>query len=116
MKGAIGAPQTYFAFAGHFQVGGPSPVREHYRKIFGMNRSLPSPAVRLFRGETGVVMPFPVNELYGAVRMTRPCQRGNSIDYKSNIQPRCGWRGTVGSGWHTSIIWRSRFPDDRGIP
>jgi len=88
MKGAIGAPQSYFAFAGLFQVGIPSPFRHHYRKIFGMNRSLPSPAVRLFRGETGVVTPFLINELYGAVRMTRPCERRKSIDYKSNIQPR----------------------------
>src|SRR5580704_2820309 len=88
MKGAIGAPQSYFAFAGLFQFGGPSPVRQHCRKIFGMNRSLPPPAVRLFGRETGVVLPFLINKLYGAVRTTRPRERGNSIDYKSNIQPR----------------------------
>ena len=91
MKGSIGPPQSYFTFAGLFQVTGPSPVREHCRKIFGMHRSLPSPAVRLFRGETGVVMPFLINELYGAIRMTRPCQRRNSIDYKSSIQPTGRW-------------------------
>jgi hypothetical protein len=33
-------------------------------------------------------VPFLINELYGAVRMTRPCERRKSIDYKSNIQPR----------------------------
>lgn len=67
MKDAIGAPQSNLAFALPVQI---SPVRQQFWKVFGMNRGLLSPAVRLFRGETGEVTPFLINEFHGAVRMT----------------------------------------------
>lgn len=44
-----------------------------------MNRGLPSPAARLFRGETRVVMPSLINEIYGTVGATGPRKRRNSI-------------------------------------
>ena len=41
-----------------------------------MNRDLPSPAVRLFRGETRVVMPSLVQEFVGAIRQVAPGEAG----------------------------------------
>ena len=67
MKDAIGAPQSNLASRGLVQI---SPFRQQFWKVCGMNRGFPSPAVRLFRGETGEVTPFLINEFHGAVRMT----------------------------------------------
>ena len=51
-----------------------------------MNRRLPSLETRLFRGETGVVMPSLVQELVGTIRLGTPNQRWNRFMRESAVK------------------------------
>ena len=50
-----------------------------------MNRGLPSPAVRLFRGDTRVVMPSFVQKFVGTIRQVAPSERGDRVDDPSEM-------------------------------
>lgn len=84
-KDAVRTPQPYFALLRIISPAERLPFLHQNGEILGMNRGLPSPTVRLIRGETRVVMPSLINEIYATVRMTRPCQRGNSVDRTTNV-------------------------------
>src|SRR5271154_591506 len=49
-------------------------------QVLRVDRSRPVPVLRLFRREACVVKVVLVEELGGAIRTRRPCQRGNGVD------------------------------------
>src|SRR6202011_320647 len=53
-----------------------------------MDRGLPTSALGLLSRLAGVVLPSPVNEIYAAIRSTRPRKRRNSIDNRSEFAER----------------------------
>src|SRR5712692_1275784 len=58
-KDAVGTPQSHFALT-WLEIAKRSPFCPQSGEVFGMNRDLPTPAVRLLRGETCIVVPSPV--------------------------------------------------------
>src|SRR5579859_2184762 len=53
-----------------------------------MDRGLPTSALRLLSRLASVILPSPVNEIYAAIWSTRPRERRNSIDYRSEFGER----------------------------
>src|SRR5882757_4624507 len=53
-----------------------------------MDRGLPTSALELLSRLAGVVLPSPVNEIYGTIWSTRPRKRRNSIDNRSEFAER----------------------------
>ena len=75
-----------------------------------MNRGLPSPAVRLFRGETRVVMPSFIQEFVGTIRQVAPGEGGDRVDDPSELSlrfPRLKERVPL-SLFGLDIVWKHR--------
>jgi hypothetical protein len=53
-----------------------------------MDRAMPTRAIRLFRSQAGVLLPSQVNEVHGAVRATRPRERRDCVDDRSEYAER----------------------------
>src|SRR5215813_3977909 len=54
-----------------------------------MNGFRPPPALRLFRGHTGVVEPYLIEEVTVAIGASRPCGCGDGIDDGSEVTLAC---------------------------
>src|SRR5262252_917835 len=54
--------------------------------VVRMNRFGPAPALRLFRGHTGVIEPHLIDRVTVAIRASRPCCCGDRINDGSKIQ------------------------------
>ena len=48
---------------------------------------LPAPIQRLFRREAGIFEPALIEKFGGAIRPSRPYQRGNGVNYEANVLP-----------------------------
>src|ERR1700730_15317152 len=80
-KDSVMATETRFHFAGFtYDQEGLLFLRQ-WRSILGMDRSLPTPTVRLFGRQAGVLMPALVKELVRTIREIAPGQRGDRVDH-----------------------------------
>ncbi len=79
------ATETRFHFAGFTGDQESSPFLRQWRSIVGMDRSLPTPTVRLFGRQAGVLMPALVKELVRTIRQIAPGQRGDRVDHPAKF-------------------------------
>ena len=82
---AVESSQPRFAVVGDTIAGFLLPSAQQSGKIFGMDRGLPTRALGLISRQAGVLLPPPINEIYGALWNTRPHKRRNSIDNRSEF-------------------------------
>src|SRR5262249_15797286 len=66
------------------------PGRPQRPEVVGMNRSLPPPIEGLRQGEARIVEPALVEKGGGAIRPTRPRQRGDAVEHHPQVLSRCG--------------------------
>src|SRR5271167_2870268 len=120
------ATETRFHFAGFTYQHECSPFLEQWRSILWMDRTLPTPAARLFGRQAGVLMPALVKELVRTIRQIAPSQRGDGVDHLPKFPFRvlyflqrfaeCLLRSLPGYRSHRAIIRPLSFPDRREIP
>src|SRR5713226_3860117 len=83
------APQARFHVTWLARSQHGSPAFEQLRQVFGVDRSLPPPAIGFVNAKPGVFAPALIEELDAPVRERSPYQSGKRIDDAAELVLHC---------------------------
>ncbi len=86
---AIETSEAYFRLSRRSRGEEACPGLPQRPEVVGMNRSLPPPIEGLRQGEARIVEPALVEQGGGAIRPTRPRQRGDAVEHHPQVLSRC---------------------------